>query len=94
MNTSQDRLKAGEPAIWNKVLFLFTFSIDLSSGENMRFFLLLLGCVWVCESYPNGQVSSSCDNMTPSHGTSTQTSPPPYTVTADTSSYKPGDTIT
>ncbi|KAM9488282.1 putative ferric-chelate reductase 1 [Clarias gariepinus] len=60
----------------------------------MRLILLLLGCVWVCECYPNGQVSSSCDNLTPSHGSSAQTSAPPYTVTADTSSYKQGDTIT
>ncbi|KAF5894327.1 putative ferric-chelate reductase 1 isoform X2, partial [Clarias magur] len=32
--------------------------------------------------------------MTPSHKRLPQTSPPPYTVTADTSSYKQGDTIT
>ncbi|XP_053349509.1 putative ferric-chelate reductase 1 [Clarias gariepinus] len=60
----------------------------------MRFFLLLLGCVWVCECYSNGQVSSSCSDLTPSHGSSAQTNAPPYTVTADTSSYKQGDTIT
>ncbi|KAF5888428.1 putative ferric-chelate reductase 1 isoform X2, partial [Clarias magur] len=60
----------------------------------MRSILLLLACVRVCESYPNGQVSSSCDDLVPSHGSPAQTSAPPYTVTADTSGYKQGDTIT
>ncbi|XP_060778700.1 putative ferric-chelate reductase 1 isoform X2 [Neoarius graeffei] len=60
----------------------------------MWLYVVLLGCVWVCESFRNGQVSSSCSNMIPSHGTVAQTSAAPYTVTADSSSYKEGDTIT
>ncbi|KAF7709011.1 hypothetical protein HF521_018068 [Silurus meridionalis] len=64
------------------------------SAARMWLYLVLLSCVWRCESYPNGKVSSSCDNMLPSHGSGAQTSAAPYTVTADKSSYKEGDTIT
>ncbi|MCJ8729048.1 hypothetical protein PDJAM_G00011730 [Pangasius djambal] len=60
----------------------------------MWLYLVLLGCVRVCESYPSGKVSSSCDNMLPNHGTVAQTSAAPYTVTADSNTYKEGDTIT
>ncbi|KAB5587239.1 hypothetical protein PHYPO_G00010920 [Pangasianodon hypophthalmus] len=60
----------------------------------MWLYLVLLGCLRVCESYPGGKVSSSCDNMLPSHGTVAQTSAAPYTVTVDSSTYKEGDTIT
>ncbi|XP_058255509.1 putative ferric-chelate reductase 1 isoform X1 [Hemibagrus wyckioides] len=61
----------------------------------MWLFLVLLGCVGVCESYPNGQVTASCGgDMVPSHGRSAQTITPPFTITADSSMYKEGDTIT
>lgn len=61
----------------------------------MWLYLLLLGFVGVCESYPNGQVTGSCDgNMLPNHGRAAQTSAPPYTVTTDSNIYKEGDTIT
>ncbi|XP_053493075.1 putative ferric-chelate reductase 1 isoform X2 [Ictalurus furcatus] len=60
----------------------------------MWLYLVLLGCVWVCESYPSGLVTSSCDNMLPSHGNNAQTSTAPYSVTASSTSYKEGDTIT
>ncbi|XP_060725470.1 putative ferric-chelate reductase 1 isoform X2 [Tachysurus vachellii] len=61
----------------------------------MWLYLLLLGFVGVCESYPSGQVTGSCDgNMVPNHGRAAQTSAPPYTVTTDSNIYKEGDTIT
>ncbi|XP_062848356.1 putative ferric-chelate reductase 1 [Trichomycterus rosablanca] len=60
----------------------------------MWVYLLLLLCVGVCDSYPNGKVEASCGDMVPSHGVNAQTSTAPYTVTADKSSYMYGDTIT
>ncbi|KAK3552057.1 hypothetical protein QTP70_031786 [Hemibagrus guttatus] len=61
----------------------------------MWLFLVLLGCVGVCESYPSGLVTASCGGeMLPNHGRAAQTSTPPYGVTADSSRYKEGDTIT
>uniref|UniRef100_A0A8C7ZJA0 Reelin domain-containing protein n=1 Tax=Oryzias sinensis TaxID=183150 RepID=A0A8C7ZJA0_9TELE len=42
-------------------------------------FLTMVPVVW---SYPNGKVTSSCDDLTPQHGTSSQTAASPYTVAA------------
>ncbi|XP_069593526.1 putative defense protein isoform X1 [Ranitomeya imitator] len=44
-------------------------------------------------AYPNGQVTAACDSMTPSHGASSQTSSPPYTLSLDKYTYSPGDKI-
>ncbi|XP_073498680.1 putative defense protein 3 isoform X2 [Phyllobates terribilis] len=44
-------------------------------------------------AYPNGQVTAVCDSMTPSHGASSQTSSPPYTLSLDKYTYSAGDKI-
>lgn len=78
----------------DKNMFYPDHVVYLCLFVQMWLYVVLLGCVWVCESYPNGQVSSSCSDMIPSHGTGAQTSAAPYTIKADGSSYKEGDTIT
>uniref|UniRef100_A0ABM0LW11 Ferric-chelate reductase 1-like n=1 Tax=Saccoglossus kowalevskii TaxID=10224 RepID=A0ABM0LW11_SACKO len=46
------------------------------------------------QGYPSGAPSSTCENMTPSHGVDAQGSVAPYAVTADSNSYQPNDVIT
>ncbi|XP_078795042.1 putative ferric-chelate reductase 1 [Oryzias latipes] len=54
-------------------------------------FLTMVPVVW---SYPNGKVTSSCDDLTPQHGTSSQTAASPYTVAASSRSYTVGQSVT
>uniref|UniRef100_UPI00398EF1E2 putative ferric-chelate reductase 1 isoform X2 n=1 Tax=Pristiophorus japonicus TaxID=55135 RepID=UPI00398EF1E2 len=44
--------------------------------------------------YSHGRVSSVCASMVPSHGSTEQTSAAPYQITANSSTFNPGDTIT
>lgn len=45
--------------------------------------------------FSSGLVSAACDSMTPSHsGAAPQSTPPPFSVTADGATYQDGDTIT
>ncbi|KAM3914398.1 defense protein l(2)34Fc-like [Leptodactylus fuscus] len=56
--------------------------------------VLLIASFPICMyAYSNGQVTASCDNMTPQHGASAQTSSPPYTLSLDKYTYSAGDKI-
>ena len=56
---------------------------------------LILACiVQVVRCYPSGNVFGSCSNMRPSHGGTAQQSTPPFTLTADQTSYSDGVIIT
>ncbi|XP_056219798.1 putative ferric-chelate reductase 1 isoform X2 [Seriola aureovittata] len=57
--------------------------------------LLLLCVAPVARCYSSGQVVDSCEDMRPHHsGLSPQTVPAPFSVTAEHSSYKPGEQVT
>ncbi|KAM4606570.1 putative ferric-chelate reductase 1 [Polymixia lowei] len=58
-------------------------------------FLLVCVVAPVARCYSSGQVTASCDDLRPHHpGSSPQTNPAPFTVTADRRIYKNGDEIT
>ncbi|NP_001083026.2 putative ferric-chelate reductase 1 precursor [Danio rerio] len=61
------------------------------SPQRLLFILVL--CVGLVQSYKNGLVSEVCDSMMPNHGANAQTSSPPFTVTADKTTFKEGDQI-
>ena len=57
--------------------------------------ILILACiVQVVRCYPSGDVLKSCLDMRPLHGGTAQQSTPPFTLTADQTSYADGVTIT
>ncbi|XP_047424435.1 putative ferric-chelate reductase 1 [Mugil cephalus] len=57
--------------------------------------LLLLLCVFpVVKSYSSGGVTESCEDMHPHHGTKPQTSPSPFSITTDNTTYTPGQDVT
>ncbi|XP_073719786.1 putative ferric-chelate reductase 1 [Misgurnus anguillicaudatus] len=61
----------------------------------MLLYILLSACVGTVHLYSHGVVTSACSSMSPNHdGASSQTSSPPYTVTAVPTSFKEGDEIT
>ncbi|XP_043941542.1 putative ferric-chelate reductase 1 [Protopterus annectens] len=64
--------------------------------ENLSGYLLfcILTVVGNVSGYPNGQVSSSCISMQPSHGVNAQTSTPPYSIIVQKTNYSAGDNIT
>ncbi|KAM8930628.1 putative defense protein 3 [Pelodytes ibericus] len=45
-------------------------------------------------AYPNGQVQASCTSMEPSHGTTGQSSSPPYSLVLSSTTYSAGGKIT
>ncbi|KAM4640911.1 putative ferric-chelate reductase 1 isoform 1-T5 [Discoglossus pictus] len=58
------------------------------------FFLCVIGCFVSVSAYPSGQISMACDSMLPVHGNSVpQASAAPYTITASSYSFSPGDSI-
>ncbi|XP_065114572.1 putative ferric-chelate reductase 1 [Paramisgurnus dabryanus] len=60
----------------------------------MLLYILLSACIGTVHMYSHGVVPSACSSMTPDHKVSSQTSSPPYTVTAVPTSFKEGDEIT
>lgn len=44
--------------------------------------------------YPGGAPDGSCGDMVPQHGAAAQSGPSPYTVTASSSTYTAGQSIT
>nr|A4QP81.1 RecName: Full=Putative ferric-chelate reductase 1 [Danio rerio]AAI39693.1 Zgc:163022 protein [Danio rerio] len=59
-----------------------------------RLLFVLVSCFGLVQSYKNGLVSSVCGSMMPNHGANAQISSPPFTVTADKTTFKEGDQIT
>uniref|UniRef100_A0A673XCL5 Zgc:163022 n=1 Tax=Salmo trutta TaxID=8032 RepID=A0A673XCL5_SALTR len=58
-------------------------------------YILIIACVLrVVRCYSSGEVTEACDDMAPQHFVTAQTSPAPFSVTADRSSFKEGDEIT
>ena len=62
--------------------------------------LLLLQALVVCgslvlltECYPSGPPTSVCTSQTPGHGPDSQIGAAPYTISVDTNTYSPGQTI-
>ncbi|KAL4635932.1 putative ferric-chelate reductase 1 [Arapaima gigas] len=61
----------------------------------MPFFLVLLGaCLVPAAAYPSGQVTVSCKDMLPRHGShAPNPAPSPYELTAEKTIFHPGDQI-
>ncbi|XP_029002278.1 putative ferric-chelate reductase 1 isoform X2 [Betta splendens] len=61
-----------------------------------RCFLLaaLAACVAPLTGYSNGKVYPACGDMVPQHGYEPSPRPPPYIITVDKPTFRPGDNIT
>lgn len=56
--------------------------------------LLVVGCVLLAHSFPDGAPGEACVRHKPNHGGKAQPmSQMPFTITASSSTYKPGDTV-
>ncbi|KAG8009294.1 Ferric-chelate reductase 1 [Nibea albiflora] len=55
---------------------------------------VLTGYVDPITGYSDGEVSVACGDMVPQHGYEPSPDPPPYNITVDKSTYRPGDNIT
>ncbi|XP_066547802.1 putative ferric-chelate reductase 1 isoform X2 [Amia ocellicauda] len=66
----------------------------MDSWRFVFLFLLWESSLLGVMGYPGGNVESSCSNLMPSHGANAQTSNAPYTVVANPTTFKAGDTIT
>ncbi|XP_061177011.1 putative ferric-chelate reductase 1 homolog [Saccostrea echinata] len=55
---------------------------------------LSLGLFCGCFGYPSGAPESACDNMTPDHGVSPQTTPTPYDITLSASKLAVDENLT
>lgn len=61
---------------------------DIVLAMDLSGFLLLLVLVPLGQAFPSGQVTGSCDDLTPRHhGLDSQNSSSPYTVSAEVSSF-------
>lgn len=55
--------------------------------------ILILGYIWLTQSYPYGAPSYVCDSMMPSHGVNSMSCQANYVIRASKSQYTGGDTI-
>ncbi|XP_017576664.2 putative ferric-chelate reductase 1 isoform X2 [Pygocentrus nattereri] len=55
--------------------------------------LLFCGTLTSVTGYKNGKVEQSCDSMVPKHGGQANTTASPYTLSVDSTAFKPGDHI-
>lgn len=63
-------------------------------GPSCLLSLLLFPCLWApVMSYANGKVSKACGSMEPHHHSQGQTSPSPYYLQTNASTFSPGDHI-
>ncbi|KAM8930629.1 defense protein l(2)34Fc-like [Pelodytes ibericus] len=60
--------------------------------ENVLLLLIVFSPLHIA-AYPNGQVQASCSTMEPNHGTTAQTSSPPYSLSLSNSNFSAGETI-
>ncbi|XP_029385463.1 putative ferric-chelate reductase 1 isoform X2 [Echeneis naucrates] len=60
------------------------------------YFLLAVftGCVDLVAGFSNGKVSAACGDMVPQHGHDPSPDPPPYSITVDKPTFRPGENIT
>ena len=58
------------------------------------YFFIFVFVVFSAECFPSGGPYKSCANLYPKHHTNAQSSPPPYSLTVNTTDYEPGDIIT
>eukprot|EP00057_Strongylocentrotus_purpuratus_P005095 XP_003730202.1 PREDICTED: fibropellin-1 [Strongylocentrotus purpuratus] len=69
------------------VMTLLSFMIGIYS-------FIVLCQVQNSNAYPSGAVTSTCVDMTPNHGSSSQTSVSPYTISVSPAFYQPGEQMT
>uniref|UniRef100_A0A3B4XG49 Ferric chelate reductase 1 n=1 Tax=Seriola lalandi dorsalis TaxID=1841481 RepID=A0A3B4XG49_SERLL len=55
---------------------------------------VLTGTVEPVAGFSNGKVGVACGDMTPQHGYEPSPDPPPYSITVDKPTFRPGDNIT
>ncbi|XP_048845348.1 putative ferric-chelate reductase 1 [Brienomyrus brachyistius] len=65
----------------------------MSAGMQSALLLVAAACIVGVEGFPNGQVAVACSSMMPNHGQVASSSPSPYTVTVDKTTFSPGDKI-
>ena len=45
------------------------------------------------QAYSDGKVTGACRTMKPKHGYPSQSTPPPFSIEANSSTFQPGDTL-
>uniref|UniRef100_A0A3Q3GSV8 Ferric chelate reductase 1 n=1 Tax=Labrus bergylta TaxID=56723 RepID=A0A3Q3GSV8_9LABR len=64
------------------------------AGFSCLLFIAVLACHWVpAGCYANGKVAKACHGMEPSHHARGQSTPSPYILTVNATTYGPGDQI-
>lgn len=71
----------------------YSRSLMMYPGYSVVLIVLWLMMLAGTDAYEEGAPDTSCINMMPIHGASSQTSSPPYSITTGVSSYSPGQVI-
>lgn len=63
-------------------------------GPSCLLFISILVCYWVpAGCYANGKVTKVCGSMEPHHGVHGETTPSPYRLETNTTTFSPKDRI-
>ncbi|XP_017269220.1 putative defense protein Hdd11 [Kryptolebias marmoratus] len=75
--------------------WLFCFSeLFIRSNTMLLLAVFLLKVLCFVECYPNGAPTGACEDMLPRHGVPPQSSPAPYKILTNSTTFQPGKPIT